>query len=406
MNAVPLRLLRAVAAAATHASASGAARALHQSTSSVTRGIQAAESMLEVQLFERDTRGMVATPEAAVLVERVLRAQQVLHAASAGLRVRGAPASVDALPRLVTDGLLRALVARAEHSSESAAAASLGLSQPALHQALRKLEHLARLPLFERTRVGARLNESGQWLLLHAQQALAELRIGHEELARRGQRQSGGQVVIGALPMAGDVLVPRAVTLALRAQPRLDITVKDGTYESLRRMLRAAEVDFVVGPLRGSALPPDLREETLFVDRFVAVARSGHPLATQRRRPSLRQMARHPWVGPLPGTPAEAAFSRLFAEAGLRPPHLSLRGHSAPVVRSVLLSGDHVALLSPLQVHADVEAGLLVHLSEPIAGTERPIGIAQRAQALPSSACEGVLTALRQVGLEAARYRR
>jgi LysR family transcriptional regulator of gallate degradation len=405
MNAVPLRLLRAVAAAATHASASGAARALHQSTSSVTRGIQAAESMLEERLFERDTRGMVATPEAAVLVERVLRAQQVLHAASAGLRVRGAPASVEALPRLVTDGLLRALVARAEHPSESTAAASLGLSQPALHQALRKLEHLARLPLFERTRVGTRLNESGQWLLLHAQQALAELRIGHEELARRG-RHSGGQVVIGALPMAGDVLVPRAVTLALRAQPRLDITVKDGTYESLRHMLRAAEVDFVVGPLRGSALPSDLREETLFVDRFVAVARSGHPLATLRRRPSLRQMARHPWVGPLPGTPAEAAFSRLFAEAGLAQPHLSLRGHSAPVVRSVLLSGDHVALLSPLQVHADVEAGLLVHLTDPIAGTERPIGIAQRAHALPSSASEGVLAALRQVGLEAARHRR
>src|SRR5690606_2656670 len=141
------------------------------------------------------------------------------------------------------------------------------------------------------------------------------------------------------------------------------LTVKDGTYESLCLMLRSAEVDFIVGPLRRQAVATDLAEETLFVDRFVAVARQGHPLLRPDGKATLRQMARYPWIAPLPGTPAQAVFDRLFDRAGLPPPQVTLRAHSAAVVRSVLLSGDHLALLSPLQVHAEVQAGLLAHLS-------------------------------------------
>lgn len=233
-------------------------------------------------------------------------------------------------------------------------------------------------------------------MLQHTRLALAEIRIGHEELARR-RGLGRGHVVIGALPMAGDVLVPRAVSLALRADPGLSLTVKDGTYESLCLMLRSAEVDFIVGPLRQQAVASDLAEETLFVDRFVAVARQGHPLLRRRGKATLRQMARYPWIAPLPGTPAQAVFDRLFDRAGLPPPQVTLRAHSAAVVRSVLLSGDHLALLSPLQVHAEVQAGLLAHLSAPLGDTERSIGTTQRRNALPSSACEAVLAALRQV---------
>ena len=228
-----------------------------------------------------------------------------------------------------------------------------------------------------------------------AQLALAEIRIGHEELARwRGQ--GGTRVTIGTLPMAGDVLVSQAVALALGARSDLQLTVKDGTYESLTQMLRMADIDFMVGPLRGAALAADMAEEVLLVDRFVAVVRAGHPLLSLGRRASLRQLAAYAWVGPLPGTPAQAVFDRLFAAAGLPAPRVILRAHSTAVVRSVLLAGDHVALISPLQVHAEVQAGLLAHACAPIAGTERPIGITQRRDALASSACLDVLAASRQ----------
>lgn len=397
---VPLRALRAVAAVAATGGVTGAARALHQSPSSVTRAVQGAEAILGTKLFDRGALGMTATSAGHLFATRVARALNELQAAADGLRIRGAPASATAFPRLVSDTLLQALVARAGHATESAAAASIGLSQPALHQALRRLEHVAKVPLFERTRVGTRLNEAGRWMHQQAQLALAEIRIGHEELANfRGR--AGSRVAIGTLPMASDVLVPHAVALALSAQSNVHLTVKDGTYEALTQMLRVAEVDFMVGPLRGEAVAGDMVEEVLLVDRFVAVARAGHPLLSAGRRASLKRLAPYAWVGPLPGTPAQAVFDRLFADAGLAPPRVILRAHSTAVVRSVLLASDHVALISPLQVRAEVQAGLLVHVSAPLAGSERAIGITQRREALPSTACLEVLAALRQAAANA-----
>lgn len=401
--ALSLRALRAVAAVARGGSVAVAAQQLHQSSAAVSRAVQAAESALGLALFERGARGMAPTAAGELLALRAARAMQALEQAAQGLRSRGAPASVASLPRLVSDAQLQALAARSAHATEAAAAAALGLSQSALHQSLRQLEHAAKTPLYERTRLGARLNDSGEWLLQQARVALAEIRVGREELVHQcGQRGQGGfQVAVGSLPMATDVLVPQAVAQALARQPELRITVKDGTYESLLRLLRHAEVDFVVGPLRGAALAADLVEEVLFSDRFVAVVRQGHPLLSKRRRSTLRQLAPYPWVGPLSGTPADVAFQRLFAQAGLAQPAVALRAHSTAVVRSVLLAGDHVALVSPLQVHAEVQAGLLAYASAPLPGSERAIGITQRHDALASTACAELLDALRLVAAEA-----
>lgn len=401
-GSVPLRALRAVAAVAAEGSVARAALVLHLSNAAVTRAVQGAEAQLGLALFERGPRGMVPTAAGGVLVLRVARALAALQVAAEGLRERGAPAAVASLPRLANDGLLQALVARALHPSEAAASAAVGLSQPALHQALRRLEHAAKLPLFERTRQGVRLNEAGEWLLVRAKLALAELRIGHEEVARwRGLGEA--QVAIGALPMACGVLVPQAVARALGRWAALRMDVKDGTYESLARLLREAEIDLMVGPLRGPAVAADLVEETLYVDRFVAVVRRGHPLLQTGRPASLAQLARYPWIGPLPGTPAHGVVERLLAQTGGAVPTVSLRSHCTTVLRSVLLAGDHVALASPWQLHAEVQAGQLALASGPLPGTERAIGITQRRGALASSAAQGLLASLRETATEMQR---
>lgn len=400
LSLVPLRALRVVASVAAHGGVAQASRSLHQCPSSVTRAVQLAEAQLGLALFQRGARGMIATPAAALLVPRVQRALSALHAAALGLRARGATAAVSALPRLVSDAMLAALVARAESPSEAAAAARLGLSQPAVHQALRRLEHVARMRLFERTRLGTRLNEAGEWMLQQTQVALHELRVGHEELDRSCGR-GAIHVTIGSMPMACDVLVPQATALSLAGRDDLRITVKDGTYESLMQLLRRADVDFTVGPMRGVDVAVDLVEETLFVDRLVPVVRSGHPALGGGRRATLNGLASWPWIGALPGTPACAAFERAFARAGLELPRVAMRAHSPSVVRSVLLTSEHVALLSPLQVQAEVQAGLLVAACAPLADCERSIGITQRRDAMASAACAAVLDTLRRVAADA-----
>lgn len=381
-----LRLLRAVAAVAAAGSAARAGERLHLSTSAVTRAVQQAELELGLPLFERGARGMVCTPAGQLLVARAERAFAELQ------RGMGPGAS----PR-VSDAMLAALRAVAHTGSESAAAAQLGLTQSAVHQALRGLEHGARRSLFERTRRGTRLTPAGELLLRHARLALAELRTGHEELAAfRGL--APGRVALGALPMAADVLVPQALARLFAQDPGLQVTVVDGTYEALMHQLRQGDVDLVVGPLRGTALAADLTEQLLFDDRLRPVVRAGHPALAAGRRPrSLKPLLRWPWLGPLPGTPARAAFERAFAAAGLEAPPVMLQVNAPAVVRSVLMSSDAVAMLSPLQIRAELDSGLLALLPVPVQGTERAIGVTQRRDGLPSPACLRLLDELQAV---------
>ena len=118
---------------------------------------------------------------------------------------------------------------------------------------------------------------------------------------------------------------------------------------------------------------------------------------------SLRVLLPGPWIGPLPGTPARAAFERAFAHAGLPVPPVAMQANSPAVVRSVLMAGDAVALLSALQIRAEVQSGLLTVLPVPLQGTERPIGLMQRQGGLASPVQQTLLQALRDATAQALR---
>lgn len=410
--AVPLRQLRAVLAVAEAGSATQAAQALHLSASAITRAVRQAEITLGLALFERGARGMMATPAAALLVSRTARALAQLREAQAALpalarRSPGAGnrarAQASALSRNATEAMLEALGAVAETGSEGTAGQRLGVTQVAVHQQLHALEFLARVALFERSLRGTRLTEAGERLLLHAKLALAELRIGHDELAAL-QGRTLGRLAVGALPMAGSVLLPQALSRLLLAAPGLVVTVADGTHAALMQQLRHGDLDLIVGPLRGAQATADVVEHRLFTDRLLAVVRRGHPaLGADGRQParSLRALRGVPWLGPLPGTPAQGAFDRVFAAAGLPVPAFSLQAHSTGVLVGVLAGSDAVALMSPWQVRAELDAGTLVALPLPLSGTERDIGVTLRRDGLPSTAARALLAELHAVAAAA-----
>ena len=391
----PLRLLRVTEAVARLGSAARAAEELHLSVSAVSRAVVQAEIALGQALFERAARGMHATLAGTVVASRARRAL-------AQLRQGGG----QALALRATDPMLRALVAVADSRSEAVAAVRLGLSQPAVHQALKQLEHAAQQRLLERSRRGTRMTEAGERVLHAVRLALAELRTGHDELATLSGA-SGGSVALGALPMTADVLVPQALARLFAARPGVTVTVADGTYEGLLQQLRHGELDFVVGPLRGTDAPADVVEHLLFVDRLVPVVRAGHPLLAQwrggrggRSRRALHELLRWPWIGPLPGTPARSAFERAFIDAGLAVPRVDLQANSPPVVRSVLMGSDHIAMVSTLQIRAEVASGLLAVVPVAVSGTERSIGAMLRRDSQLSAAVDAAFAALRDAAAE------
>ena len=94
---------------------------------------------------------------------------------------------------------------------------------------------------------------------------------------------------------------------------------------------------------------------------------------------------------------ARAAFERVFAAAGLPLPPLVLQSHSTPVLRALLQASDAVALLSPWQMHGELQAGRLQALAVSLQGTERAIGLMRRADGMASPPLQQLLGALRAV---------
>jgi LysR family transcriptional regulator of gallate degradation len=381
---VPLRLLRIVEAVAQHGSATDAAAALHLSPSAVARAVQQAETRFGIPLFDRGARGMTLTHAGTLLVPRVRQAFALLRAA-AGPR----------LARRATEGMLEALEAVAACGSETAAAQRLGVSQGAVHVRLRMLEHSARGSILARTRRGTTLLPAGEELLRHARVAGNELRIAYEELGGL-LGTSHAFVTIGALPMAADALVPQAIAGLAAREPQVRVKIVDGTYEALLQQLRHGEVDLVVGPLRGTTAPPDVLEQQLFSEPLLPAVRAGHPVL-RARRVTLRTLLQWPWIAPLPDTPAHRAFQRAFERARLPVPPVTIQANSPAAVRGVLASSDSVAMLSPLQIHSELAAGVLALVPCSVQGTERVIGIMRRAHGRPSRAAATLQEELERV---------
>lgn len=390
------KALRSAVAVATHGSAARAAAVVNKSPTTVTRNIQALEAALGLPMFERRTRGMALTAAGRIVVARARRAfdQLELGAQEARHVVAHGDAKRDTrLARLVNARLLFALIAVAETGSEGRAAERLALSQPAVSQALRDIEHLAGTQLVERTSRGVHLTESGELLLRRVKLALTELRVAEEEVASI-QGLLRGHVTIASLPFSSVELVPQAVTRFLEKNPELKVTIVDGTYDSLMHQLRSADVDMIVGTLRASVFG-DIEQEALLEDTLSVVCRAGHPFASMTHI-ALQDVVRAPWVVPLLDTVTRSSFEEAFRTENIAMPPIRLEVHNPMVVRSILLKSDHLALLSPLQVRSEILAGQLTVLPIALKGTQRRIGLTLRADASPSPGMRALLHELRK----------
>ncbi|WP_438390350.1 LysR family transcriptional regulator [Caballeronia sp. DA-9] len=396
--------LRAFAAVARHGNVHRASEALHLSQPSVTRAVRQLEMSLGTLLFERTTKGMRLTAAGDCAYRRVERALEALRAAGSDILRRAVPGRhrvppTERLSETVTEAMLTALVAVARSGSEKAAAAAVGVTQPALNRNLHLLEHLAGVPLFMRSGRGTQLTEPGELLLMHVKLALSEIRVADEELVSlRGEL--AGLLVVGALPLSSGHLVPLATERTLRNHPGLNIRIVDGTYETLGHGLRCADVNLIVGALRSDESEPYSIHEPLFDDTLSVVVRAQHPLLRQQNIGSLNRLREHEWVVPLAGTPSRVLFDGAFRAESVEPPNTQLEANSPSIVRTLLLSSDRLALVSHRQIQHELRQGILVILPVEVKFARRTIGIARLRNTEPSPGMLALLDALRAVSAE------
>ncbi|RHW19226.1 LysR family transcriptional regulator [Sphingomonas gilva] len=372
-----LRHLRAIPLIGRRNSMSAAARATGLSQPALTQGLAKVERQLGARLFERRSDGMVATEEGAGLSERIDLA--FAHLADA---VRGAARGGRGFTRpdrLMTATQLRAFLALAQAGSFVEAARATGLSQPALHRAVRDLEQLGALPLVERRGRGVVLTREGRRLARGIRLARAEIDAGIAALSP--DTSFGGRIVIGAMPLSRALLLPAAIAALIRAAPRATVDVVEGSWRELVEPLRDGVIDLMIGALREPPGPVGLEQQALFEDRLAVVARAGHPLVGDDV-PDRAALARYPWIVGSAGTPLREHWRALFA--GGPPPPAPIECGSVMTIRGILLDSDCLTLLSPDQIALEVEAGLLTPIGPPRGEMRRTIGLTTRAGWRPS----------------------
>lgn len=382
-----LRHLRALSAVATGGSVRAAAEAISLSQPALTQGLAKLERQIGTMLFERRPDGMLPTPAGLTLGERARAAIERLAAALRDAGTSGGRGFARA-EWLITATQLRAFLALADAGSFVGAASATGLSQPALHRAVRDLEQVTGLALVERRGRGVGFTAAGRRLTRGARLTRSEIAAGLAEIA---PDESGTDLLIGAMPLCRALLLPTALTRLLAEAPRVRIDVAEGSWRELIEPLRDGSLDLLIGALRDPC-PPDLLQEQLFVDRLVVVGRAGHPLAGGPA-PSRDALSRYPWIVGRNQSPLRAHWEALFD--GPHRPSAPVECGSVMTTRGLLQRSDCLTLLSPEQVGMEIENGSLALIGPPLTGHERPIGLTTRADWRPTRLQQALIAHLR-----------
>ncbi|HEY4921217.1 MAG TPA: LysR family transcriptional regulator [Xanthobacteraceae bacterium] len=224
------------------------------------------------------------------------------------------PKRSDALPE-VNSRQLAAVLAIAEYRSFIAAAAHLGISQPALTLAIKRLELTFGLPLFQRTTRRVTMTAAGREFVAMAERVLSDLRLGMRSLRELSEHQRGQVIVSSLIPVS----VSSVIAEYGRRFPGIEIHLREGLQDDVADDVRSGLADFGICYL--DDMPASHVTESLGVDRLWVVLREDHPLA-RRRQIELRALADIALVS----LPAAGTVRRLVdgaaTAAGLRLRHV------------------------------------------------------------------------------------
>ncbi|MCZ7589130.1 MAG: LysR family transcriptional regulator [Gaiella sp.] len=292
---------------------------------------------------------------------------------------------------------LRMIRAVADARSFSGAARTLGYSQPAVGQRIRRLE--ARLGVTLVLRQGRRLmlTEAAEILLERGSAALALLESAEREIASLGSL-GAGRVRVVAFSTASAALVPRTLDHLRQRTPNLTLTFREARPEVARDLLVQGAYDIAV-VFRYSVLPiptgnrdRDLVRIRLFTEDIrVALPRS-HRLAG-RRKVRLADLADEDWIAGL----HRPHLEHICRDAGFEPrvTH-QLDDHVA--AQALVAAGFGVALLPALSGVASRHPDLVFGSLSPTPTREVLLETRQGMLRIPAVA--ETVNAFRHVGAE------
>ncbi|MCB9845296.1 MAG: LysR family transcriptional regulator [Phycisphaeraceae bacterium] len=249
---------------------------------------------------------------------------------------------------------LRYLVAIGQTGHMTRAAEVLGVSQPALSAAVRKLEDELGVPLFDRTGRGVALTQAGRVFLEHASSALRDVEAGKRAVRALAGLETG-TIRVGGGATAMAYLLPTAVRAVRDAHPGLRFYVREAGSDAIAGAILTGELDLGIVTLPithpGSG---DLMNVHRVRDELRLIVPPGHALDGQRGF-RWKDLAEQPVVGFEAGTAVRAVIdAAAFAHGVALDVVMEVR--SIQSIEQMVRAGIGVGFVSRFALDASPEA--------------------------------------------------
>ncbi|WP_170545096.1 LysR family transcriptional regulator [Ruegeria arenilitoris] len=273
------------------------------------------------------------------------------------------------------------------HGSLSAAAQHLNVSQPALSNALTRVEEQLGYPLFARRRGAAMvLTPQGRSFIEEAEALLASA-ARLENAAESGKGKA--RLRLGCFVDLAPFLLARALRQLRAVMPDVAVSYRVDSFEGLISGLIDGRIDLAL--TYGLSMDATFTRHTLFTSSPRALLSPGHPLAINSQV-SLQDLAAHPLILSEEGLSAQHVLG-LFRQIG-ESPTVAHRAASLEIQRSLAANNEGVAISyanPPAKVSYDGMSLLSLPVSDPFAAepvvlarhgtgpTDAQIAVAERA---------------------------
>ena len=292
---------------------------------------------------------------------------------------------------------LEYLAAVTQHGSLRRASEKLHLSQPALSEALTKLERELRVTLLDRRRSGARISREGRELLPYMVEVLTA--VDRLRVAAGDQRSEARTIRVGTVHAATSTLLVPAVRAFQERHPAGTVEVLPLAQAQIDEGLADGTLDLgLVDVLDGDAPPIGLDAVDLLHGRPVAVLPAGHGLAA-RPQVTLEELRRERFVTMRAGYVMHRFVHRAFG------PDVPAAAHGtdgAEMGKALVAEGVGVTVLPDYCVLGDPLHRVGVIEARPIAGDttvvtlqlrhratlQQPLPVRELATALAARAAE------------------
>lgn len=243
----------------------------------------------------------------------------------------------------------------AETQYMAQAAEKLGISQPTLSYAVKKLEEELGVPLFEREGRNIRLTVYGKVFKEYSEAGVQQIQEGRRQLSEMALGESG-KLSIGVAEIVAHKFITDVIKDYRQVNPeyRIDFNLKRAVTGKLLDMLQSGELDLAIITTRPGEKIAGFDLVPMMHRKLELLLPAGHELAKQKSV-SLKQIEQYPYLAFGEEHALAGIIADVFAKNDIYPQISSVTDDVRTLVDLVAI-GEGVALLPKSKYHESAGA--------------------------------------------------